>query len=352
MIRTRFTEALGLTHPIASAGMARVAQADLVVAVSEAGGLGCLGGSTLMPDQLREQIRSITSRTERPYAINIVLADSLTTNDDAAWQLVRDAVNALSPQDRAKMAGVEAFLTPGVVAKQAEIILDAAPSVVVTTFGTPSWFIDECHQRGITVMALVGSIGAAKQAAAADADILVAQGTEGGGHTGRAATLTLVPGVVDLVDKPVLAAGGISDGRGLAAALTIGAAGVWVGTRFVASTEAFGHQRFKERIVAGALNQVDITRSYTGKTLRAFRNEWTEQWADKQDEAAPFPQQYAVAGPLVETGYLDGDAERGMMPAGQSVQNIHDVLPAGEIVRRMTSEAEEILTRLTGAISR
>lgn len=351
MIRTALTEVLGLTHPIASAGMARIAQADLVVAVSEAGGLGCLGGSTMMPDELREQIRSITSRTDRPYAVNILLPDSLTTDDDTAWQPVRDAVNALSPQDRVKMAGIEAFLTPGVVARQAEIILDAAPSVAVITFATPSWFIDECHERGITVMALVGSIGTAKSAAAAGVDILVAQGTEGGGHTGRASTLALVPGVIDIVDKPVLAAGGIADGRGLAAALAMGAAGAWVGTRFVASTEAFGHQRFKERVVTGALNQVDITRSYSGKTMRAFRNEWTEQWAPKQDEAAPFPQQYAVAGPLVETGYLDGDVERGMMPAGQSVQNIHDILPAGEIVRRMSSEAEKIITGLAGSIS-
>jgi NAD(P)H-dependent flavin oxidoreductase YrpB (nitropropane dioxygenase family) len=352
MINTAFTEAMGITYPIASAGMARVAQADLVVAVSEAGGLGCLGGSTCMPDDLREQIRSITARTDRPYAINILLPESLTTSDDASWQPVRDAMSTLSPQDQAKMAGIEAFLTPGVVAEQAEIILEAAPAAVVITFATPTWFIDECHQRGIKVMALVGSIGAAKRADAAGVDILVAQGTEGGGHTGHASTLALVPGVIDIVDKPVLAAGGIADGRGLAAALSMGAVGAWVGTRFVASVEAFGHERFKERVVAGELNEVKISRSYSGKTMRGFSNEWTRQWEDKQDQVAPFPQQYAVAGPLVETGYLEGDVARGMMPAGQSVQNIHDILPAGEIVRRMGSEAERILADLYHSISR
>lgn len=234
------------------------------------------------------------------------------------------------------------------VADQVQIILDAAPSVVVITFATPAWFIDECHQRGIQVLALVGSIGAAERAAAAGVDLIAAQGTEGGGHTGRATTIALVPGVVDVVDQPVLAAGGIADGRGLAAALALGAAGAWVGTRFVASTEAFGHEKYKARIVGGALNQTVLTRAYTGKSLRAFRNDWTEQWEAKQDQVAPFPQQYAVAGPLVETGYLDGDLERGMMPAGQAIQNIHDVLPAGEIVRRMSADAERILTRLVG----
>jgi enoyl-[acyl-carrier protein] reductase II len=328
--------------------MARVAQADLVVAVSEAGGLGCLGGSTFMPDQLREQIASITARTEAPYAINILLPDALTTTDDASWEPVREAMDALAPGERAKLAGIEALLTPGVVSKQVEIILDAAPSAVVITFATPTWFVDECRERGIKVFALVGSIGAAKRAAVAGVDVIVAQGTEGGGHTGRASTLVLVPGVVDIVDQPVLAAGGIADGRGLAAALSLGAAGAWVGTRFIASDEAFGHERFKQRVVEGALNQTGLTRSYTGKPLRAFRNEWTAEWEAKNDEIAPFPQQYAVAGPLVETGYLDGDLDRGMMPAGQTIQNVHEILPAGEIVRRMSREAEQILQGLAG----
>ncbi|MEB3370529.1 NAD(P)H-dependent flavin oxidoreductase [Saccharopolyspora mangrovi] len=346
MIRTTFTQELGITHPIASAGMARVAQADLTAAVSEAGGLGCLGGSTMMPDELHRQIESIKARTSNPWAVNILLPESLTTEDDSAWVPVREALGRMSPEDQAKMDGIKAFLTPGVVSRQVEIILEARPAAVVVTFGTPKWFIDECRQRGITTMALVGSIGAARRADEDGVDILVAQGTEGGGHTGRASTLTLVPGVVDIVDKPVLAAGGIADGRGLAAALAVGAVGAWVGTRFVATPEAFGHQRFKERVVNGALNQVDISKAYSGKTMRGFRNEWTREWESKQDQAAPFPLQYAVAGPLVETGYIDGDTERGMMPAGQSVQNIHDIRPAGDVVREMSAEAERIVKNL------
>jgi NAD(P)H-dependent flavin oxidoreductase YrpB (nitropropane dioxygenase family) len=349
MIRTAFTRSLGLIHPVASAGMARIAQADLTVAVSEAGGLGCLGGSTMMPDELVRQIESIKARIRRPWAVNILLPEALTTDDDASWAPVREAMERMQAEDRAKMQGIEAFLVPGVVSRQVEIVLDARPSVVVVTFGTPRWFVDECRERGITTMALVGSIGAARRADEDGVDILVAQGTEGGGHTGRAGTLALVPGVIDIVDKPVLAAGGIADGRGLAAALSVGAAGAWVGTRFVATPEAFGHDKFKQRIVDGALNQVDITKAYSGKTMRAFRNDWTGEWETKQDQAAPFPLQYAVAGPLVETGYTEGDIARGMMPAGQSVQNIHDIRPAGDLVREMSADAERILTDLVAS---
>ena len=347
MLTTRLTRDLGIRHPVASAGMARVAQADLVVAVSEAGGLGCLGGVSFLPDDLRGEIDSIRSRTDNPFAVNLLLPDSLTTDDEAQWAPVRDLWNSLPPTDRAKLAGVEALLTPGAVAGQIDVVLTARPAVVVLTFATPRWFVDECHDRGITVFALVGSIGKAREAAASGVDYVVAQGTEGGGHTGHVSTLTLVPAVVDVVDAPVLAAGGIADGRGLAAALTLGAAGAWVGTRFIASQEAYGHEAFKQRVVAGAVNETVLTRAYTGKPLRAFRNNWTEEFERDARGIAPFPQQYAVAGALVETGYQDGDVERGMMPVGQSVQLVHEILPAGQIVESMVAEAEGILSLLS-----
>ncbi|WP_190813039.1 NAD(P)H-dependent flavin oxidoreductase [Saccharopolyspora pogona] len=346
MIRTELTRRLGIRHPVVSAGMARVSQAELVVAVTEAGGMGCLGGVSFMPDQLHSEIQKIKAGTANPYAVNLLLPDSLTTEDEAQWEPVRRLWGSLPEQDRAMLAGVEALLTPGAVAKQVDVVLDAAPPAVVLTFATPAWFIDECRARGILVLALVGSIGKAKEAAQDGVDFIVAQGSEGGGHTGYASTLALVPGVVDAVEQPVLAAGGIADGRGLAAALSLGAAGAWVGTRFIASPEAYGHEAFKRRVVEGRLNQTTLTRAYTGKPLRAFRNNWTEQWEDKAGEVAPFPQQYAVAGTLVETGYQDGDLERGMMPAGQAIQIIDQILPAGTIVTNMVAEAEQILRHL------
>jgi enoyl-[acyl-carrier protein] reductase II len=350
MIETALTKLMGIKHPVVSAGMARVSQADLVVAVSEAGGMGCLGGVSYLPDRLRAEIANIKQRTDRPYAVNLLLPASLTTESEAAWEPVRQLWNSLSDEDRTKLAGVEALLTPGAVAGQVEVVLDAAPDAVVLTFGTPSWFIDECRSRGIKVFALVGSIGKAKEASGAGVDVIVAQGTEAGGHTGYASTLTLVPGIIDVVNQPVLAAGGIADGRGLAAALSMGAAGAWVGTRFIASNEAYGHQNFKQRVVDNGLNQVTLTKSYTGKPLRTFRNKWTDEWASNGSRIREFPGQYAVAGTKVETGYQDGDMDYGMMPAGQAIQLIHEVLPAGVIVESMVEEASAILTKLGQSI--
>lgn len=349
MISTTLTRTMGITHPVASAGMARVSQADLVIAVSRAGGLGCLGGVSYMPDRLRTEIATIKAGTDRPYAVNLLLPDTLTTEDENQWAPVRRLWDSLPAADRHKLAGVEALLTAGAVAKQVEVVLEAAPAAVVLTFATPPWFVEECHSRGITVFALVGSVGKAVAASEAGVDFIIAQGSEGGGHTGYASTLVLVPSVVDAVDQPVLAAGGIADGRGLAAVLSLGAVGAWVGTRFIASIEAYGHDRFKQRVVDGRLNQTTLSRAYTGKPLRTFRNAWTDEWEPKTTEISPFPQQYAVAGTLVETGYQDGDLERGMMPAGQSVQIINDILPAGVIIENMVSEAETILNRLSAS---
>lgn len=351
MISTPLTELMGIYHPVASAGMARVAQADLVVAVSEAGGIGCLGGVSYLPDHLRSELADIRARTSRPYAVNLLLPDSLTTESADDWAPVRELWSSLSAADRTKLAGIEPLLTPSAVAGQVDVVLDAAPDAVVLTFATPAWFIDECRARGIKVFALVGSIGKAKEASAAGVDVIVAQGTEAGGHTGYASTMTLVPGVIDVVDQPVLAAGGIADGRGLAAALSLGAAGVWVGTRFIASTESYGHHNFKQRVVESNLNQVTLTKSYTGKPLRGFSNKWTDEWSAGDRAIVDFPGQYAVAGTRVETGYQDGDLDYGMMPAGQAVQLIHEIRPAREIVEGMVSDAEAILTGLNATIS-
>jgi enoyl-[acyl-carrier protein] reductase II len=346
VITTPLTETFGIDYPICSAGMARVAQADLVVAVSNAGGLGCLGGVSFMPDKLRAEIADIRARTDRPFAVNLLLPDSLTSEDEAQWGPVRELWNGLAAQDRDKLAGVEALLTPGAVAGQVEVVLDAAPDAVVLTFATPDWFIEECRARGIKVIALVGSLGKAVEAAAAGVDFIVAQGYEAGGHTGYVSTLTLVPAIIDAVQQPVLAAGGIVDGRGLAAALSLGAAGVWVGTRFIASPEAYGHDSFKQRVLAGKAKDTTITFSYSGKRMRAFANDWTRRWETSDEQPTGFPGQYAVASTRVETGYQDGDLETGMMPVGQGVELVHEITPAGDIVRDMATEAEKILRDL------
>lgn len=346
-MKTAVTDLLGIQHPVFSAGMARVSQAALTAAVSEAGGMGCLGGVSFLPAALETEIAKIRSLTAKPFAVNLLLPDSLTNEDDDVWAPVRELWNNLDPADQSKMTGVEALLTPGAVREQVEVVLAAAPAMVVLTFAAPTEFIDECHRRGIKVAALVGSTGRAVAAAEAGADLLIAQGTEGGGHTGYTGTLPLVPAVVDRVKVPVLAAGGIVDGRGLAAALALGAAGVWVGTRFIASPEAYGNDAFKARVVNGESRELTLTRAYTGKPLRAFRNQWTAQWEASGEQPRQFPGQYAVAGTRVETGYQDGDTDWGMMPSGQGISSIYELTPAGEIVRAMVADAERVIAGLS-----
>jgi enoyl-[acyl-carrier protein] reductase II len=264
------------------------------------------------------------------------------------WEPVRQRWQGLTAAEREKLRGIEPMVTPGAVGQQIEVVLEERPAVVVLTFDTPEWFVSACHERGVAVMALVGSVSRAEQAERAGVDFVVAQGTEGGGHTGYISTLVLMPAVADAIDVPVLAAGGIVDGRGLAAARCLGAAGVWMGTRFVASVEAYGHEAYKQRIVEAGSKHTTLSRAYTGKPLRTLENRWTDAWANRLPEIAPFPAQYAVAGVRVETGYQDGDLEEGMLPAGQGIETVHEILPAADIVRSVVEQAERILAGLTG----
>lgn len=344
---TELTRRFGITHPVMSAGMARIAQAPLVAAVSDAGGMGCLGGVSFFADDLRQEIARIRELTSKPFAVNLLLPPSMVTDDEEAWAPVRERWRALSDEDRRKLRGVEPLVTPGTVEGQVEVVLEARPAAVVLTFDVPEWFVDACHERDIAVMALVGSVGRAEQADVAGVDFVIAQGTEGGGHTGHVSTMVLLPAVVDAVSRPVLAAGGIVDGRSFAAARCLGAEGAWMGTRFVATTEAYGHDRYKQRIVDGHSRDTVLTKAYTGKPLRTMRNEWTDEWSHRGDEIADFPGQYAVAGIRVETGYQDGDVQLGMMPAGQAIETIHDIRPAGDVVRSIVADAEAVLAGAT-----
>jgi NAD(P)H-dependent flavin oxidoreductase YrpB (nitropropane dioxygenase family) len=353
MLRTALTDGLGIEHPILGAGMARVSQADLVVAVSEAGGMGCLGGVSYMPDALRAEIREIHARTDKPFAVDLVVPEMLLGDEQEEWQPVRELWERLSPADRVKLKGVEAMLTPGAVQGQIEVILEERPPVLALTFNVPKYIVDACHERGIRVIALTGSVGRSVAAEDAGVDFLVAQGTEGGGHTGYVGTMALLPAVADAVSIPVIAAGGIVDGRGLAAALCLGAAGVWCGTRFIASDEAYGHDAYKHRILEAGAKDTVLSQAYTGKNLRTLGNEWTARWATGEHELVGFPGQYAAAGVRVESAYQDGELREGMMPAGQGVGLVRTIMPAGEIVREMVADAERVLGALApGALSR
>ena len=318
-MRTRLTDVLGIEHPVMLAGMAGVASADLVVAVCEAGGFGCLGAATMTTGQMVEEIRAIRARTGRPFGVDLLTA------------------------------------MPGDLTGQVEQVIAGGAGVFVAGLGIPGAVIDLCHRHGVLVVNMCGKVTHARRAVDAGCDLVVAQGTEAGGHTGRVATLALVPAVVDAVGGavPVVAAGGIVDGRGLAAALCLGADGVWVGTRFIVTPEARAVQGHKEALLRAAEDATTITRGYTGKTLRVLANAYTAWWEEHPDELEPFPAQVIRStndgafhlGRDAATPGIDPDRE--CYPAGQGTGSIGVLVPAGEIVQTMVAEAEAVLGRLS-----
>lgn len=323
-MRTRLTDALDVDVPVMLAGMGGVSYCDLVVAVSEAGGLGCLGASTMTAEQMVAEIRCVRQRTKKPFGVDLLTA------------------------------------MPGDMAPQVEAIIREGAKVFVAGLGVPRDVIDLCHEHGVLVVNMCGKVRHAVNAVAAGCDIVVAQGTEAGGHTGLVATFPLVPQVVDAVGAkvPVVAAGGISDGRHLAAALALGADGIWVGTRFIATPEARSVPYYKEKLIETEEDGTVITRSYTDKTLRAVRNSWTQRFEEHPEELKPFPVQvmssvqggamHFGAGP--DTKGIDPDKE--CFPAGQGVGAIHELIPAAELVRRFVKEAEDAMDRLAELRSR
>jgi enoyl-[acyl-carrier protein] reductase II len=220
--------------------------------------------------------------------------------------------------------------------------------------GVPRDVIDECHSHGLLVVNMCGKVRHAVAAVEAGCDIVVAQGTEAGGHTGRVATMALVPQVVDAVGErvPVVAAGGIVDGRGLAAALALGADGVWVGTRFIATPEARGVRGYKETLLRSHEDDTVVTKAYTGKTCRVIANSYTQEYEDGARAIQRFPAQVLQS---IQDGanHLGGDEatagvdpDREFFPAGQGVGSIDALVPAGDLVREIVDEAEAVLAKI------
>ena len=231
-------------------------------------------------------------------------------------------------------------------------MIKGGASIFVAGLGVPRDVVDALHDANILVGSMCGKVRHAVSAVASGCDFVVAQGTEAGGHTGTVATIALVPQVVDAVAEqvPVVAAGGLFDGRGLAAALALGADGVWIGTRFIATPEARSVDGYKEALIGTAEDGTVITRAYTGKTCRVVRNDWTQHFDEHPDELQPFPAQ-AIASAQAGVNHLgapDGtavDPDREFFPCGQGVGAIHELVPAGELVRRIVDEADGSDTR-------
>jgi enoyl-[acyl-carrier protein] reductase II len=316
-LRTPICDLFGIEYPVFLAGMGEVAFAEVVAAVSEAGGYGTLGMAGSAPDRIREQMRAVRRLTDKPFGVDMLAA-------------LPDAVHAAI-----------------------DVVIGEGASCFVAGLGVPQTVIEKCHRAGVRVMVVCGKVSHAVRAAEAGCDAVVAQGTEAGGHTGQVAGLALIPQTVDAVRIPVLAAGSIVDGRGLAAALALGAQGAWMGTRFIASEEARASKTYKERVLAAGGADTRITRCYSGKPMRVLANAYVETWERRAAEIRPFPEQMVRAARDGVMGFVDDattDPDRSCMPAGQGAGGVSEILPAGEIVRRVVAEAEAVLHRL-GALA-
>ncbi len=313
MLRTDICDRLGIEYPIVLAGMGGVSMHRLAAAVSNAGGLGVLGGATVDAQGLREEIHKTRELTDKPFAVDL-----------------------LAP-------------IPDMIRPQMQVVFDEGIKVFVAGLAVPQEFIAEMHERGMTVIVMVGKVRHAIKSERAGADIVAAQGTEAGGHTGEVGGLALIPQVVDAVKIPVLAAGGIADGRGLVAALALGAQGVVIGTRFIATPEAQAAPAYREAILRSGEADTVRTRCYTGKPARTIRNRYSEEWERRAEEIQPFPIQAAYSyqqGVMDYMGIADGaDPERSFMPAGQGMGMIRSLKPAVQVIADIIREAEAVLAR-------
>src|SRR5262245_45134045 len=322
-MRTRLTEMLGIEHPVMLAGMGGVSYHRIVAAVSDAGGFGTLGAATMSSEQLDDEMRNVRKLTTKPFGVDLLAALPERMVDDARK------------------------------------IVEGGASLFVAGLGVPRDVIDELHKGSVLVASMCGKVRHAVAAVEAGCDFVIAQGTEAGGHTGLVATTPLVPQNVDAVGErvPVVAAGGIFDGRGLAAALSLGADGVWLGTRFIATPEARAVSGYKEALLGAHEDDTVISRGFTGKTLRAIRNDWTQYIEKHPEELAKFPEQMMKA---VEANalHLGGDEstpvdpKKECYPSGQGVGAIDELVPAGELVRRIVEEAEHALARAASTVVR
>ncbi|UCD57419.1 MAG: nitronate monooxygenase, partial [Candidatus Hydrogenedentota bacterium] len=250
--RTPLCDLLGIEKPVVQAGMGFVARSELAAAVSAAGALGVIGSAFLTLKQLREEIRKTRDMTDKPFGVDILFATYGRPSKDPRIDEFTDEVR-----------------------RQIDIVFEERVPVLASGLGNPAPVVPEAHELGIKVVSLVGNTKNAKRVAAGGVDVIVAQGYDGGGHTGRVGTFTLVPAVVDCVEQPVVAAGGMADGRGLVAALAMGAVGVWMGTRFVACKEAFAHVNYKNKIAEIDDEGTTRTRCFTGKPCRVIKNRTT-----------------------------------------------------------------------------
>jgi enoyl-[acyl-carrier protein] reductase II len=309
-LRTPLCDLFGIEVPILLAGMGGVSMAPLVAAVSNAGGLGVMGAANLSPDDLRTEIRKTRALTQKPFAVDL-----------------------LAP-------------IPEMIVPYLPVLYDEGVKIFVAGLAVPEKHVAEMKRHGITIMVMTGKVVHATRAEQAGADVVAAQGTEAGGHTGEIGTLALVPQVVDAVKIPVVAAGGIVDGRGVVAAMALGAQGAIVGTRFIATDEATAAQPYKEALTHAEQDQTIRTRCYSGKPLRSLRNPYIMEHEADPSKIKRFPEQLMISSQRNVMAYWSSaDPSRTCMPAGQGIGAFRDIRPAADVFREIVAGAEELLER-------
>ena len=305
-MKTKVTELLQIEYPIIQGGMAWVAEHHLAAAVSEAGGFGLIGAASAPPDIVREEIRKAKELTDKPFGVNIML---LNPNADEV----------------------------------AKIVVEEGIQAVTTGAGNPEKYMSMWKEAGVKVIPVVASVAMAKRMERYGADAVVAEGMEAGGHIGNQTTMALIPQIVDAVNIPVIAAGGIGDGRGVAASFMLGAEGVQMGTRFVVADESIVHDNYKDRIVKAKDIDSVVTGQSTGHPVRCLRNQMTKEYIKKEQEGVPFEELERMTLGSLRKAVMDGDILNGTVMAGQIAGLVSKRQSCKEILQEIMTEAEKLL---------
>ncbi len=305
-MKTRITELLGIEYPIIQGGMAWVAEHNLAAAVSEAGGLGLIGAGGAPAEFIREQIREVKKATTKPFGVNLMLM-----NPEA------DAI--------------------------AQIIVEEGVRVVTTGAGNPGKYMAMWKEAGVKVIPVIASVAMARMMERGGADAVVAEGMESGGHIGSATTMTLVPQVVDAVKIPVIAAGGIADGRGFAASIMLGAEAVQMGTRFVVAKESIVHENYKKKLIGAKDIDSEVTGMSHGHPVRQIRNNMTREYLKLEQEGAPFEELEKLTLGALRKAVVEGDTVNGTLMAGQIAGLVKKEQTCREMIEEIMAEAEKLL---------
>ena len=345
-LRTPICDLFGIEFPIFAAGMGGVTMAPLAGAVSAAGGLGVLGATFCTPEQLKEEIAAVRRITDRPFGVDLLIPTDIPPDvSQRAIPPFPEFLRDLLPEVDGLVGAPPPPLTLELARAQVEVTLDAKVPLMVSALGTPEWLIRDCHRAGTKVMSMVGNVRQARRLADMGVDVIVAQGSEAGGHVGTVSTMVLVPAVVDAVPVPVLAAGGIVDGRGVAAGLVLGAQGAWIGTRFIATLEATAHESHKKKILEVDEEGTIVSRSYTGKPSRVLKNRFTDRWKGRDAEILPMPWQRIWVEPLVAPAKAAGRVDLANFPTGQGAGAIEDIPGARDVFQRLVTETKDALAK-------